>query len=47
MQLIDRIIIGPTQYPVAIYKAFVGLLAEAGVKAPEGKVFISHVPLRT
>jgi Protein of unknown function (DUF2971) len=44
--LLDRIIIGPTKYPLAIWKAFVALLVEAGVKEPEKKVHVSDIPLR-
>lgn len=45
--LIERIIIGPTQYPLAIYKAFIELLNEAGVQNPENKIFVSGIPLRS
>jgi hypothetical protein len=44
--LLDRIIIGPTQYPWAVYEAFVELLADADVKEPTSKVFVSDIPLR-
>lgn len=44
--LINRIIIGPSQYPVSLAKAFTELLREAGVPEPEKKVFISGLPLR-
>ncbi len=45
--LLDRIIIGPTKYPLAIWKAFVSLLGEAGVNEPQKKVRVSDIPLRT
>jgi hypothetical protein len=45
--LLDRVIIGPTKYPLAMWKAFDGLLAEAGVEDSASKVFISDIPLRT
>jgi hypothetical protein len=45
-ELIERIIIGPTEYPVAIRKAFITLLAQAGVQNPETKVWASNIPLR-
>jgi Protein of unknown function (DUF2971) len=45
--LIDRIIIGPTQYPVVQYDYFVKLLADAGVSNPHEKVILSQIPLRT
>jgi hypothetical protein len=44
--LIDRIIIGPTQYPLAMWKAFVSLLTDAGVSNPSDKVFVSDIPIR-
>jgi hypothetical protein len=44
--LINRVIIGPSQYPSALYQAFVELLAQAGVSDPESKVCVSHTPLR-
>jgi hypothetical protein len=44
--LINRIIIGPTQYPWAMWKAFVTLLSEAGVENAASKVFTSDIPLR-
>ncbi len=46
-ELIDRIIIGPTQYPLPLYKAFVKILENAGVKDAGVKVFISDIPLRS
>ena len=45
-QLVERVIIGPTQYPSAIREAFVDILREAGVQDAEGKVFVSDIPLR-
>jgi hypothetical protein len=44
--LLNRIIIGPTQYPQVMFEAFCDLLLEAGVKDPGGRVFISNIPLR-
>jgi len=44
--LINRIIIGPTQYPLAMRKAFVELLEIAGVPDPKSKVSISSIPIR-
>ncbi len=44
--LINRIIIGPTQYPVVLYDAFCDLLRQAGVNEPQGRVVISSIPLR-
>jgi hypothetical protein len=45
-ELIDRIIIGPTQYPLAICEAFVELLTKAGDPNAAKKVFYSNIPLR-
>jgi hypothetical protein len=45
--LIDRVIIGPTQYPSAIREAFVTLLEGVGVADPDSKVVVSDIPLRT
>lgn len=44
--LIDRIIIGPTQYPTAIFDALCRLLDEAGMTEPEKKIVFSDIPLR-
>lgn len=45
-ELLDRIIIGPTQYPMAMYQAFVKLLETAGVQNAKNKVIVSDIPLR-
>lgn len=45
-ELLDRIIIGPTEHPIAICNAFVAILKEIGIPTPEGKVFASEIPLR-
>lgn len=45
-ELIDRIIIGPTQYPAAVREAFEHLLSEAGVDGPANRIFVSDIPLR-
>jgi hypothetical protein len=45
-ELLNRIIIGPCDFPFMIVKAFRQLLAEAGVPGPEKKLFISDIPLR-
>jgi hypothetical protein len=44
--LIDRIIIGPSQYPLVLHEAFSDVLLELGVKEPHNRVFISDIPLR-
>jgi len=45
--LLDRIIIGPTEFPYVSYQAFSSVLATAKVKDAPHKVFISEIPLRT
>lgn len=44
--ILDHIIVGPTEYSLEIYKALVELLSEAGVSEPEKKVIGSNIPLR-
>lgn len=44
--LIDRIIIGPTEYPSAIRDAFIQLLFEAGLEDAIHRVAVSQIPLR-
>lgn len=44
--LLDRIIIGPTQYPFALAEAFEQLLTEAGVQDAGNKIRLSDIPLR-
>lgn len=46
-ELIDRIIIGPTQYPFAMWDAFVSELTDAGVTDAAMRVFNSQIPVRT
>lgn len=46
-ELIDRIIIGPTKYPLVMFDYFCAALDNVGVKEPAKRVFISHIPLRT
>ncbi len=44
--VIERVIIGPTQYPAVLYKSFVKALDGAGVQNAHSKVCISDIPLR-
>lgn len=44
--LLERIIIGPTQHPRAMFQAFHKLMAEAGIENPGERIFISDIPLR-
>lgn len=45
-ELIDRIIIGPTDYPDIVREAYIHKLKELGVPDAEKKVFASEIPLR-
>jgi Protein of unknown function (DUF2971) len=45
-ELLNRIIIGPCEFPQVILSAFHRLLEEAGVPEPGGKVVVSAIPLR-
>lgn len=45
-ELIDRILIGPCQFPTVIRSAFVELLQKAGVPDADKKVVVSDIPLR-
>ena len=45
-ELIDRIIIGPTEDAGAVFQALEALLSAAGVANPAGKLVVSGVPLR-
>src|SRR5262245_4077604 len=45
-QLVERVIIGPTQYPMVIRDAFVSKLEEAGVTDASQRVVVSDIPLR-
>jgi hypothetical protein len=44
--LIDRVIIGPSQYPWPMFEAFVAALADAGIADPRERVFVSDIPIR-
>ena len=44
--LLDRIIIGPTEFPYVSYRAFVDVLSNIGVENAEDKVIVSDIPLR-
>jgi hypothetical protein len=45
-ELIDRILIGPNEHPLAMRQAFVHELSIAGVPNPERKIHITAIPLR-
>jgi hypothetical protein len=45
-RLFDRIIIGPSSYPWAMYQAFVEALKNAGCPHADERVFTSNIPIR-
>ena len=45
--ILDRVIVGPTDFPLATASAFVDLLEKLGVSDAGNKVIISGVPLRS
>lgn len=46
-RLFERLIIGPSQYPMAMFDAYVEALSKAGVTDAEKKIFVSNIPIRT
>lgn len=44
--LLNRIIIGPTEFPKTIREAFISLLSDIGIENPSEKVIVSGIPLR-
>jgi hypothetical protein len=44
--LIDKIIVGPSEYPIILSEAFVAELEKNGVADAASKVVISYIPLR-
>ena len=45
-EILDRIIIGPSRYPMVVYDAFVRLLLDAGIVDAQSRVIVSDIPLR-
>jgi Protein of unknown function (DUF2971) len=45
-ELLDRIIIGPCEFPEVIFRAMRQLLHKAGISSPEERLVISGIPLR-
>jgi hypothetical protein len=45
-RLFDRLIIGPSPYPLVMYHAFTAALTEAGVPEADKRVFVSGIPIR-
>jgi hypothetical protein len=46
-KIFDRLIIGPSPYPVTMADAFVDALSKAGVADAGKKIFISNIPIRS
>lgn len=44
--LVDRIIIGPTSYPLVVYEAFKRAMTDAGIENAASKLWVSNIPLR-
>lgn len=45
-QVIDRVIIGPCEFPQVIWKALYHSLNDAGFESPESVIHVSAIPLR-
>ena len=45
-ELIERIIIGPCEFPLVTHAAFFRLLTDLQVPDPGSKIFVSDIPLR-
>ena len=45
-RMLDRLIIGPSPYPWAMYEAFTAALSKAGIADAEKRVFTSNIPIR-
>jgi hypothetical protein len=45
-KLLNRIIIGPTEYPRVVRDALASALRSKGIEKPEEKIFFSNIPLR-
>jgi Protein of unknown function (DUF2971) len=45
-ELINRIIIGPCEFPIPTYQAFYELLTRLGIPDPQSRIVISDIPLR-
>lgn len=43
----DRLIIGPSPYPWAMFEAFVAALLKGGVSDAAERVFVSEIPIRS
>jgi hypothetical protein len=46
-KLFDRLIIGPSPYPIVMFDAFIDALSNAGVAEAGKKIFVSGIPIRS
>ena len=46
-RIFERLIIGPSQYPLAMREAFINSLAQLGVENANQRVWVSEIPVRT
>lgn len=44
--LVERVIIGPTEFPRVVRESLIEVLRDAGVPDPDRRVFVSDIPLR-
>ena len=47
VKLFDRLIIGPSPYPLAMADAFIEELSKIGVPDAAKRIFISNIPIRS
>lgn len=45
-EILDHIIIGPTQYGLVLFETFYELLSDIGIESPESKIVLSDIPYR-
>jgi hypothetical protein len=43
---LDRVIIGPTEFPYVIFDSLIDAMKGVGIDNPSSKIAVSHVPLR-
>ena len=44
--IFDRLIIGPSEYPLVQFNAFVDALQKIGIHDAQHRVFVSGIPIR-
>lgn len=45
-RMFDRLIVGPSPYPWAMFEAFVDALTKMGIAEAGNRVYVSGIPLR-